>query len=152
MDVCFVRPEDRRRFVSERTGSVRGVVVDTAGSVLARHDGIEAFTVGQRRGLGVAVGEPRYVVDVDAGTATVTIGSRRDLLCDHVDVRDLTWVDAVPSPGTPLLVQTRAHGTPARGELGEGVVRFDEPARRVARGQVVALYEGDALLGGGIAA
>ena len=152
MDVCFVRREDRRRFVSERAGSVRGLVVDTAGSVLARHDGIEAFTVGQRRGLGIAVGEPRYVVAVDAPTATVTIGSRIDLLCDHVDVRDLTWVDEVPRPGTRLLAQIRAHGTPLEGELGEGVVRFSEPARRVAPGQVVALYDGDSLLGGGIAA
>jgi tRNA-specific 2-thiouridylase len=152
MDVCFVRREDRRRFVSERVGSAAGVVVDTAGSVLARHEGIEVFTVGQRRGLGVAVGEPRYVVDVDAASATVTIGTPRDLLCDQVDVRDLTWVDAAPSPGTPLLVQTRAHGAPAWGALGEGVVHFDEPARRVARGQVVALYDGDALLGGGVAA
>jgi tRNA-specific 2-thiouridylase len=152
MDVCFVRSEDRVRFVRDRIGARPGVVVDTSGTVLGAHTGIEAFTVGQRRGLGVAAGSPRYVVDLDVRTATVTIGSAAELLCRRVAVRDTTWVDCEPQPGSRVQVQTRAHGAPADATHRHGVVELMAPIRRVAPGQVVALYDGPALLGGGIAA
>jgi len=152
MDVCFVGRKDRRSFVTARVGSSPGAVVDTRGRVVGRHDGIEGFTVGQRRGLGVTVGEPRYVVDIDPSRAIVTIGSAAELRRDHVTLRELVWTDAPPGPTQPVLVQTRAHGEPIPGWIDDSVVRLSEPARRVAPGQVVALYDGDALLGGGIAA
>lgn len=153
MDVCFVRRDDRVRFVADRAGSRPGALVDTGGRVVGRHDGIERFTVGQRRGLGVAVGEPRYVVDIDAATATVTIGAAPELLCTRVVMRESVWVDGEPPVDARVLVQTRAHGTPAEARLRRrGVVDYTAPVRRVAPGQVVALYDGDALLGGGIAA
>jgi tRNA-specific 2-thiouridylase len=152
MDVCFVRREDRVRFVRERIGARPGPVVDTSGSVVATHEGIEGFTVGQRRGLGVAAGEPRYVVGVDARSATVTIGTVEDLLADRVEVRDTTWVGDAPRPGTAVRVQTRAHGATSIGVHRGDAVDLAVPIRRVAPGQVVALYDGDVLLGGGIAA
>jgi tRNA-specific 2-thiouridylase len=152
MDVCFVRREDRVRFVRDRVGARRGAVVDTSGTVLGTHPGIEGFTVGQRRGLGVATGSPRYVVDLDVATATVTIGSATELLCDRVALRDTTWVDREPRRGERVQVQTRAHGAPADATHQSGAVELVRPIRRVAPGQVVALYAGDALLGGGIAA
>jgi tRNA-specific 2-thiouridylase len=152
MDVCFVRSEDRLQFVRERIGARPGVVVDASGAVVGTHAGIEAFTVGQRRGLGVAAGSPRYVVDVNVETATVTIGSAAELLCDRVAVRETTWVDREPQRGSRVQVQTRAHGAPADATHRRGVVELVQPIRRVAPGQVVALYDGVALLGGGIAA
>ncbi|HUF85705.1 MAG TPA: tRNA 2-thiouridine(34) synthase MnmA, partial [Acidimicrobiia bacterium] len=151
MDVCFITRGDRERFLAARAPTTPGPVVDTAGSEVGRHDGVIGFTVGQRRGLGVAAGQRRYVLDVDAPTATVTIGTRDDLLRGEVALEGLTFVDG-PPPGHDLLVQVRAHGAPVGGHLDDGRVRFERPQPRVAPGQVVALYDGDTLLGGGIAA
>lgn len=152
MDVCFVRREDRRDFVDARTSPRPGPMVDTSGRVLAEHAGVAGFTVGQRRGLGVALGEPRYVVALDSRAATVTIGTRADLACDRIVVRDLCWVDGAPGRETALSVQTRAHGATSVGWLDGSVVHLREPMTRVASGQVVALYDDDLVVGGGIAA
>jgi tRNA-specific 2-thiouridylase len=154
MDVCFIsRREGREDFLASRVAARPGAVVDTSGGVVGRHDGITRFTVGQRRGLGVATGERRYVLDVDAATATVTVGARVDLLRDEVRVDGLSFVAGSPPPAEQeVLVQVRAHGIPVAGNLDDRVVRFASPQPRVAPGQVVALYDGDTLLGGGIAA
>jgi tRNA-specific 2-thiouridylase len=151
MDVCFITRGGRRDFLHERIPARAGVVVDTHGHALGAHDGIEAFTIGQRRGLGVATGARRYVVDVDAGTATVTLGDRTDLLRDSVDLRDVTFVGDSPASRADLTAQTRAHGTPVASSFDGTTVRFATPQPRVAPGQVVALYVADALVGGGIA-
>jgi tRNA-uridine 2-sulfurtransferase len=152
MDVCFITRGNREEFVTARAGATPGAVVDGNGAVLGRHDGVTGFTIGQRRGVGVAAGERRYVVDLDAATATVVLGSRDDLLRDTAEVRDLRFVDGPPAPGDRLDVQVRAHGTPFPGRLDGTTVGFEHPQPRVAPGQVIALYAGDALLGGGIAA
>jgi tRNA-uridine 2-sulfurtransferase len=152
MDVCFITRGSRERFVTERAGARPGPVVDTGGGVLGEHDGVAAFTIGQRRGVGVATGERRYVVDLDAPTATVVLGRRDDLLRDAATLRDLRFVHEPPAAGSALDVQVRAHGTPMSGSLDGSIVRFARPQPRVAPGQVVALYDGDTLLGGGIAA
>jgi tRNA-specific 2-thiouridylase len=130
-----------------------GDIVDAAGRVLGHHDGAAAYTVGQRRGLGVATGERRYVVDVDAAGGAVTVGAYEDLLRREARVTGLAFVAGTPPAATePLLVQVRAHATPFEGVLDGDVVRFASPQPRVAPGQVVALYRGDVLLGGGLAA
>jgi tRNA-specific 2-thiouridylase len=151
MDVCFITRGGRRAFLVERIPARAGAVVDTHGATIGVHDGVEAFTIGQRRGLGVATGERRYVVDVDARTATVTLGDRADLLRESVALRDVTQVDASPAGRPDLTAQTRAHGAPVPASFDGTTVRFSTPQPRVAPGQVVALYAGDALVGGGIA-
>jgi tRNA-specific 2-thiouridylase len=151
MDVCFITRGHREEFVTARAGAQPGPVVDGDGAVLGRHDGVTGFTIGQRRGVGVATGERRYVVDLDAATATVTLGRRDELLRDTAEVRDLRFVDRVPDADELLDVQVRAHGTPVRGRLHGRCVHFEQSQPRVAPGQVVALYAGDELLGGGIA-
>jgi tRNA-uridine 2-sulfurtransferase len=151
MDVCFITRGGREEFVTARAGARPGDVVDGDGVVIGAHDGVTGFTIGQRRGVGVAIGERRYVVDLDAATATVTLGRREDLLRAAVELRDLRFVDGAPAAGNLLDVQVRAHGTPQQGRLDGSGVRFERPQPRVAPGQVVALYDGDALLGGGIA-
>jgi tRNA-specific 2-thiouridylase len=151
MDVCFVKKGARVDFLAARAQMKPGPIVDTAGAEVGAHRGVAAFTVGQRRGLGVAAGERRYVVDIDATSARVTVGSKRDLLRDDVALHGLTFVDARPHE-TPLLAQVRAHGDVAAARLCGDVVQFGSPQPRVARGQVVALYDGDVLVGGGIAA
>jgi tRNA-specific 2-thiouridylase len=151
MDVCFITRGGREEFVTARAGARPGDVVDGDGAVIGAHDGVTGFTIGQRRGVGVATGERRYVVDLDAASATVTLGRREDLLRDAVKLRDLRFVDGAPAAGDLLDVQVRAHGTPRPGRLDGSGARFERPQPRVAPGQVVALYNGDMLLGGGIA-
>jgi len=150
-DVCFVSRSDRAEFIRRRGRTRPGLIVDTAGKVLGAHQGVQKFTVGQRRGLGVAVGERRYVVDVDATSATVTIGRHAALLRDSVRVRDLCWAAGCPDDGSTVLAQARAHGEPVCARIDGDVVVFDAPGHRVAPGQVVALYRGDRVIGGGIA-
>ena len=152
MEVCFITRGGRERFLADRGVMRAGDVVDSAGQVLGHHDGAAAFTIGQRRGLGVATGERRYVVDVDAERAAVTVGPFEDLLRNEVRVDGLTFVaGAAPSATETLLVQVRAHAMPFEGRLDGDVVRVTRPQPRVAPGQVVAFYRGEVLLGGGIA-
>ena len=151
MDVCFITRGGRRSFLADRIPARAGVIVDTDGVPLGEHEGVASFTIGQRRGLGVATGERRYVVDVDSRTATVTLGDRRDLLRDHVRVCDVSYVDAPVVARDDLHAQMRAHGEPVPATFDGTTVHFATPQARVAPGQVVALYAGDALVGGGIA-
>jgi tRNA-uridine 2-sulfurtransferase len=156
MDVCFITRGGREQFLEARLGARPGVVVDTDGVVVGDHRGVGAFTVGQRRGIGVAVGERRYVVDVDATAAVVTIGTRRELARDSVLVRDVTFVAPVPTatdsvPPMRVHVQVRAHGEPIAATFDGDAVQFASPQPRVAPGQVVAFYDGEYCLGGGIA-
>jgi tRNA-uridine 2-sulfurtransferase len=151
MDVCFVKKGGRVEFLEQRSPMRAGDVVDSAGAVLGTHPGVASFTIGQRRGVGVAVGERRYVVDIDTNAARVTLGSRAELLRDRVHVRDLTFVGDEPDERW-LHAQVRAHGEPVVAYLDGNAVCFAQPQPRVAPGQVVALYDRDALIGGGIAA
>jgi tRNA-specific 2-thiouridylase len=153
MDVCFVARDERHQFLDERAPGRPGHVVDVHGELLAEHDGVSHFTIGQRRGLGVAAGERRYVVDVNAASATVTIGRRDDLLRSEIPVRDVTWVRSPVDGEREVEVQMRAHGQPVRGRVvapDRVVLHTAQP--RVAPGQVVAFYDDEVLVGGGIAA
>jgi len=149
MDVCFITRGGREAFLGARIPRRGGAIVDTAGEVVGAHDGIDAFTVGQRRGLGVAVGERRYVVDIEPRGAVVTVGTRDALMRDRVRLRDVQLTRAF-NPSS-LYAQTRAHAAPVRAALDDGEVEFSTPQPRVAPGQVVALYDGDICCGGGIA-
>jgi tRNA-specific 2-thiouridylase len=130
-----------------------GAVVDAGGTVLAEHDGVHGFTIGQRKGLGIAGpgpdGRPRYVTGIDAATGTVTVGAAADL-----DVLELTGRTPVFTSGrawdgpVECEVQVRAHGETV-GAIAEPVgdelrVRLREPLRGVARGQTLACYRPDA--------
>jgi tRNA-specific 2-thiouridylase len=116
---------------------------------------VELVTVGQRRGIGdpQAGGERRYAVHVDVAGATVTVGSLGDLMDDRLALTDMSWVDLPAAAGTDVAVQMSAHGRPVEAVFaGAGEVRLNEAVRRVAPGQSVVLYDGDAVIGGGIAA
>lgn len=151
MDVCFITKGGRTAFLEERMQPKPGTVQSTDGERLGTHDGVHAFTVGQRRGTGIAVGERAYVIDVDATTATVTLGTKADLARTAVALTDVVLSDTAPTLDEALMVQTRAHGVPFAGSLNGNTVHFDAPQPRVAPGQVVALYRGDICIGSGIA-
>jgi tRNA-specific 2-thiouridylase len=108
---------------------------------------VELVTIGQRHGLGLPGGEdPRYAVAVDVARATVTIGSKADLLTDRIPLQGLAWTSS-PVAG-PLLAQTSAHGAVRAGHVDGDAFVLDEPARRVAPGQSVVLYEADEVVAG----
>ena len=150
-DVCFVTTTaGRRGFLADRTALTPGQVVDLAGRRVGRVDSVELVTVGQRRGLGLeGGGPPRFVTEVDVPRATVRVGSRDDLLRSHVGLRDVVW--AAGRVEGPVAAQTSAHGAPRPGALHGDVLWWDELQPRVAPGQSVVLYEGDEVLGGGLA-
>ncbi len=160
-DVCFITSSSGRQgFLGRRIELRPGRIVDETGRQIGAVDAVELVTVGQRRGLGLAGGgAPRYAVDVDVPAATVRVGSARELLSHTVTIGRLVWA-AGPVWGR-VGAQCSAHGAVRPAEVvpgpdggdGDGVVvvRFDEAHRRVAAGQSVVLYDGDEVVGGGIA-
>jgi len=156
MDVCFITRGGRSEFLAGRAGRRPGAIVGVDGAHLGVHDDAARFTIGQRRGTGVAAGERRFVVDIDAATATVTLGQRRDLLRDHVELDDLVLDREIQARDVRVQAQTRAHGEPFAAAVRRdgdrrATVTFATSQPRVAPGQVVALYDGDFVLGGGVA-
>jgi tRNA-specific 2-thiouridylase len=160
-DVCFITSgRGRPGFLGRRIDLRPGRVVDGAGCEVGSVDAVELVTVGQRRGLGLpGGGAPRYVVDVDVPTATVRVGPEDDLLCEQVALERVVWSTGVPAVtrGSSMVAQCSAHGAPRPAHVvpvgdDRAVVRFDRRERRVARGQSVVLYEGNEVIGGGIAA
>ena len=160
-DVCFITSgRGRRGFLGGRIALRPGRVVDEAGCDVASVDAVELVTVGQRRGLRLpGGGAPRYVVDVDVPAATVRVGPERDLLCEQVALERVVWSADPPvgGPDSPVAAQCSAHGPPRSARIDpvgndRALVRFDRRERRVAPGQSVVLYEGDEVIGGGIAA
>ena len=150
-DVCFIQRGERGSFLAERMVPTPARVLDTSGLRLGEVPSVQMVTLGQRKGLGVGGRErPMYVVDVDVAAGVVTVGDRADLLSDHQDVRDVTWT--AEQPQGPVLVQTSAHGGPRPATLDGARVCWQAPQQRVAPGQSVVFYDGDEVLGGGIAA
>ncbi len=157
-EICFVPDDDYLRFVRERRPGVdtSGLILDQDGKPLGRHDGIEGFTVGQRRGLGLAVGSPRYVVQIEPKTRSVTVGPRGDLESPGLEAERFVWQAATPDQSpvrcrAQIRAQHRAVEATAEIQGGDRVVvRFDVPQVAVTPGQLVALYDDeDRVLGGG---
>jgi tRNA-uridine 2-sulfurtransferase len=157
-DVCFIADGDTRKFLRSELGSAPGPIVDTQGTVIGSHDGSYGFTVGQRKGLRIGTpapgGRPRYVLDIEPVSNTVTVGPAEALGTDEIEADRPVWSGCRPPTETEkldCLVQLRAHGQvyPATARLDEDTLRIslDEPARGVARGQAAVLYDGDAVLG-----
>lgn len=157
-EICFVPDNDYLGFVRRHRPDrpdTTGAILAEDGTELGRHDGIEAFTIGQRRGLGVQTsGIPQYVVQIEPLTRAVTIASRAALEKAGLMASRVVWQGPVPTTPTPCLAQIRARhqAVPATVEPLPGdraVVRFDHPQPAVAPGQILALYEDDRILGGG---
>ena len=150
-DVCFISSTTSRdEFLGDRLTHTPATVVDVDGNQVGQVPSIQLVTIGQRKGLGLAGGTPpRYVSDIDVANQKVTIGTRRDLLTDFVDLDQVTWAGDPIDSG--LVAQTSAHGAtrPARVEADR--VWWSEPQPRVAPGQTVVFYDGDIVVGGGIA-
>ncbi len=155
-EICFVPSNDYRRLLAEHGVPLHpGRLVGTAGDDLGRHPGTEHFTIGQRRGLGVAAGRPLYVVEIDPETGIVVLGDRDECTSAGLEADELNLIGFDP-PADGVFraeVQVRYHHEPAPATIevcGESFrASFDEPQLAVAPGQGAALYRGERLLGGG---
>lgn len=159
-EICFIPDDDYRRFLRERApGAARrpGEIVDRSGRVLGEHPGVAFFTVGQRKGLGIAAGRPLYVVAIDPIANRVIVGDRPDALSGALEALRPNWI-GIESLAGPMRVEARirrtAQDAPATIEPGSepGSVRctFDEPQWAVTPGQSVVWYAGDVVVGGAI--
>jgi tRNA-specific 2-thiouridylase len=154
-EICFVAAGQHADFVAaRRSRDTQGEIVDSRGTVLGHHTGIERFTVGQRRGLGIALGEPAYVVRIEADTCRVVVGSRDDLLCRTLIATNANWLVTSGLASFRALVQIRYNSpaSPALVTRREGArfeVQFDAPIAGVAPGQAAVCYDDDRVLGGG---
>jgi tRNA-uridine 2-sulfurtransferase len=164
-EICFVPGGDYKRFIDaylaeqgQQLPDTSGELVTTEGRVLGRHEGVHNFTVGQRKGLGVATGSPLYVININGAEGKVTVGNNDDLLARTLVARDVNWIamEGLRSAGAPLRVSAkiRHRHEPAPAALepasnGEVRVTFDEPQRAITPGQAVVFYDGDLVVGGG---
>lgn len=156
-ELCFVADTNYRRFLQDRVPEKihGGDIIDEEGNVLGKHDGVPFYTVGQRRGLGVAVGKPLYVTQLNATENTVVVGESDALLEDtmHVERINLIAIEKLAEPiRAHVKIRSRDDGgsatiTPTSDT--EAVVKFDEPRRAITPGQATVFYDGEYVLGGG---
>ena len=157
MEVCFIPDDDHAAFIERYTGRRMqpGDFVDEEGRVLGRHQGIGRYTIGQRKGLGIALGQPMFVVALDAERDRVVLGPQGRQMADGLQAGRLNFVSIAP-PDAPLRVQARiryqappAAATRYPAENGVARVVFDQPQKSITPGQAVVFYDGDEVLGGG---
>ena len=167
--ICFVPDNDFATFIELRRGQAlpEGDIVNAAGDVLGRHHGAIRYTIGQRKGLGVALAHPVFVTSVDPQANRIVLGESEDLMSRALVADDWIWsapasrmeaaLDRAGEAGVPVTAKVRYHqqDQPARLMRGDNPgsyrVVFDQPQRAIAPGQAVVVYHGDVVLGGGTA-
>ncbi len=154
-EICFVPDGDYRGFVEQRGNATSGPIKDIEGNVLAMHPGIESFTVGQRRGLGVQSETPLYVLSIDASTRTVVVGGVEHLYSEGLWAESVSYVScAVPERPIEITAKYRYKSPQVEATLhpdgSRAYVRFAEGQRALTPGQAVVFYQGDEVIGGGV--
>ncbi len=154
-DVCFAPGRDYRPFLAGRVALEPGDIVDAGGKHLGRHGGLALYTVGQRHGLGIAAGAPRYVLHLDADANRLVVGTAAELLETELVAADLSWVSGhAPGASSTVSAKIRHRGAEAvaRLQIKDGLARvsFEEPQKAVTPGQAVVFYDGENVLGGGV--
>ena len=153
-EICFIPMNDYRSFIAERTEAIPGDIIDKAGNLIGKHDGIENFTIGQRRGLGINSHEPLFVTSILRNTHQIVVGSSKDLLQTVLWASNVNYISGLV-PETEINISAKIryksslspavlipHGTWAE-------IKFSEPQRAITPGQAVVFYLGDTVLGGG---
>jgi tRNA-specific 2-thiouridylase len=164
-EICFVTDDDYPRFIREWTegrilkpaGGIKpGPIFNLAGEKLGEHKGIPFYTVGQRRGLGVAAGRPLYVVRIDADENAIYVGENKELLKSSFVVTNVNWIgfDNLDKE-TDCETKIRYQHIPKKGRIypltdGQVMVKFNQPERAITPGQSAAFYQGETILGGGV--
>ncbi len=155
-EICFVPGNDYKAFLKSHMGSAEfhpGGIYDKAGNRLGEHEGIEMFTIGQRKGLPGGSPHPLYVIDIDPATSSVIVGEAEDLLTEEFEISNALWHDTGSEPFEVNVKIRYAHaGAAATVTIGEkhtAHVRLHEPQKAVTPGQAAVFYDGDRVLGGG---
>ncbi len=161
-EICFVPTGSYREFIEaylaeqgKRSGERVGEIVSTDGRVLAEHAGVHHFTVGQRKGLGFATGEPLYVIQIDPAQNRVVVGKNEELFHQRFAVREVNWIRPATEGETvaaQVKIRNKHVASPARVEASTtsaATVEFIEPQRAITPGQAAVFYDGDEVLGGG---
>jgi tRNA-specific 2-thiouridylase len=157
-EICFVPGNDYKAFLRSHLGeneSRRGEIYDVDGNFVGEHEGIELFTIGQRKGLPGGSSGPRYVVDLDPGTNRVIVGDADDLICDEFEIDRVNWssgekIDSACEVTVKIRYShpgTRATLTPF--DSNRARIRLHEAQRAVTPGQAAVLYDDDVVIGGG---
>ena len=155
-DICFVPDGDYTAFLESQGVKLRpGNFVDASGRVLGRHKGLECYTTGQRKGLGVSADAPLYVVGKDLEAGTILLGPDSALYTDTLIAGSLNWI-SIPSLSAPMSVTAKTRYSQREAEAvveplqdGQVLVRFREPQRAITAGQAVVFYDGEQVVGGG---
>jgi tRNA-uridine 2-sulfurtransferase len=155
-DICFIPDGDHAGFIRRRRSGLKtaGQIVTTDGTVVGEHDGFERYTVGQRKGLGVAMGEPYFIVRIEPETNRVVIGQRDELATESLTASEANWLIDIPDGPFDAEVKIRYRSRPVAARVvpigaTRFEVKFQEPCYGVAPGQAAVCYRGDQLLGGG---
>jgi len=157
-DICFVPDGDYASLIGRMTGKSfgEGDIIDTKGNVLGKHKGAEHYTIGQRRGLGLAVPQSVYVLSKNMEENTVTVGSNDELFKKDLKVTDITWMRNIPKEGEEfkanVKIRYRQKEQPAKiyaNADGSVDITFDELQRAITTGQAAVFYDGDLVIGGG---
>lgn len=157
-EICFVDDNDYNNFIKTHSNntSTIGEIVDIEGNVLGHHNGITKFTIGQRRGLGIALGKPMFVVDIDVENNRVILGENDDLFVKEIYAYDLNWI-SIDRLENPLRIKAKIrykaqeqNATVEPLEEGRVKIVFDEKQRATTPGQSVVFYNDDTVVGGGI--
>ncbi len=156
-DICFIPDGDYAGFIRNYTGKSypQGDFVDRDGNVLGTHKGIIQYTIGQRKGLGLALKKPMYVQELDMQNNRVILGDNDDLFTRELDAKEFNWI-AMDTPSSDIRAKARIRYKHKEAEAtivptGKDTVHivFDEPQRAITRGQSVVVYDGDYVVGGG---
>ena len=153
-EICFIPLGDYRSFIQQRVTPRPGRLVNSEGETVGTHKGIEFYTVGQRRGLGITSSNPLYVTHIDPDSGDITIGPESELYRDNLWAEGVNYIlGRSPSPGTDVTIKIRYKSTRTQARLyphhSNALLRFTEPQRAVTPGQAVVFYRDDEVLGGG---
>ena len=154
--ICFITGNTYKDFLKSQTDSsnMNGEIVDTDGNVIGYHEGIFSYTVGQRRGLGIAMGRPLYVVELDTINNRVIVGSENEIYSNSFSVNNLSWIGNMESDELNVSAKIRYRHKEHNAivqlkQVDEAIVKFNAPQRAVTPGQAIVFYDNDRVIGGG---
>ncbi len=155
-EICFIPDGDVGNFIEKSCCGIdkRGNFIDKEGNILGQHKGIYRYTIGQRKGLGIAFGKPMYVINIDEKTLDITLGDNEDLFTKTLKANDVNFVAEDSFDSQRIYeVKIRYSHKPAKAKVlydnGVMTVTFEEPQRAITKGQSVVVYDGDIIIGGG---
>lgn len=157
-EICFIKNMDYKEYISKNSNHIskKGNFVDMNGKILGKHDGIINYTIGQRKGLGITLGKPAFVVDIDSKNNTVVLGDNEDLFKSELVLENYTFINEIYEKKSvqrlTAKIRYAAKEEPVTVENVDNklIIKFDNPVRAITRGQSVVFYDGDILVGGGV--